>query len=864
METAQIPDQIRRLFLPKRFAILEAILIGVVAGLAAIVLKWGVGWLGGWRIRLAAMGWAEYVLPIGGALGGGIAGLIIQWIAPEAYGSGVPQVKAVLARVPLVLDLRTALGKLVAAVFSIGSGIVLGREGPTIQVGAALAAQLSQWFPTSPEYRRQLIAAGASAGLAAAFNTPITGVLFVVEALLQDTSSFSLGTGILAAFIGALISRQLEGGEFTIPTSPYDGTIHFYTSEIPFYMMVGVLTGVVGALFNRSLMLSSKIFRRGVGLPIPMRLAIAGLICGAIIASLPSEFRDNAGLRALLSTGNPNNSLTTLAFLVHGSLTLVAFGCGSPGGLSAPSIIMGTALGLLIGNWTDSFGLVHDANTYGLVGGAGFFCAVARTPVSAVIIIFELVGNFEIVLPLMIVSVVAYFVAERVYPCSIYDHILAANGIDLSQRADSNPSLTNLRARDVMESKVETLESTMPLQESIVAFANSHHRGFPVLAKGKLVGIITQTDIALAQAKNLDGNTPISAVMTPDPVTISAHSSLSEVLHLLNHYQLSRLPVTSGRELVGIITRSDIIRAESRQLGGTIGTPRQPSYPIYQTRSPSTGRSKVLVLVNNPKTVPTLMHIARQIAQSQDYEIECLHIITVNRNRSPMETPVASSKARRLLRQSQQLAKQWQIGIHTQIRVAHDTAQAVLEVAQQERVGVILLGWRGKDFTPGRVFGDVVDMLIRQAHCHLMVVRLDKELKPIGSWNRWLIPIAGGPNAQIAIQEFLPALTKLGENPQIELCQVFKPEQNSNDVELMNADADFLKGKIHCPVNTNKLISTTIAQSILELARKCQIDTIVLGASRDGLLQQVVKGNIPETIARQSPCTVILLRAAQT
>lgn len=463
-----------------------------------------------------------------------------------------------------------------------------------------------------------------------------------------------------------------------------------------------------------------------------MRLALAGLICGAIIASLPPDFRDHTGLRALLVTGESNTSLTILAFLVHGGLTLIAFGSGSPGGLSAPSLIMGTALGLLVGNWANTWGLIHNVKTYALVGGSGFFCGVARAPVSAVIIIFELVGNFEIVLPLMIVAVVSYFVAERVYPSSIYDHILTANGIDINSRSDSNSSLTNLRARDVMQSKVETLDSSMLLKEAIVAFANSHHRGFPVLAKGKLVGIITQTDLVRAQEKNLDGSTPISAVMTPDPVTISAQSSLSEVLYLLNNYQLSRLPVTIGRELVGIITRSDIIRAESEQLSGTIPQPRQPSYPIYQTRPPSTGRSKILVLVNNPKTVAPLMHIAGTIAQGQDYEIECLHIITVNRNRSPMETPVHSGKARRLLRQAQQLAKQWQMEIHTQIRVSHDTAQAVLEVSQEERAAVIILGWRGKDFTPGRVFGDVVDVLIRQAVCHVLVVRLDKALKPIG------------------------------------------------------------------------------------------------------------------------------------
>lgn len=124
--------------------------------------------------------------------------------------------------------------------------------------------------------------------------------------------------------------------------------------------------------------------------------------------------------------------------------------------------------------------------------------------------------------------------------------------------------------------------------------------------------------------------------------------------------------------------------------------------------------------------------------------------------------------------------------------------------------------------------------------------------------------MAGGPNAQIAIQEFLPSLIKLGDKPQIELCQIFKPDQNSSDDKLMYADASFLKDRIHCPVNTNKIISNAIADSILDLANQRQTDTIVLGASRESFLNQAVKGNIPETIARQSPCTVILLRAANS
>ena len=171
---------------PKRLAILEAGLIGLLAGLAAVLLKQGIGWLGGWRVHLANEIPAWIALPVIGLVGGFLSGFLIEKFAPEAAGSGIPQVKAALGYVPIALNLRVAVVKIVSTILSLGSGLALGRQGPTVQIGAAIAGQVSLWIPNSPEYQRQLIAAGAAAGLAAGFNAPIAGVLFVIEELLHD------------------------------------------------------------------------------------------------------------------------------------------------------------------------------------------------------------------------------------------------------------------------------------------------------------------------------------------------------------------------------------------------------------------------------------------------------------------------------------------------------------------------------------------------------------------------------------------------------------------------------------------------------------------------------------------------------
>ncbi|PHK35366.1 hypothetical protein VF12_22535 [Nostoc linckia z15] len=225
---------------PRRgLAIAEACVIGLVAALSAVLLKVGSGWLGTWRVQSTRLLPVWLALPIVGLVLGFVAGTLVERLAPEASGSGIPQVKASLANVPIRLSWRVAGVKLLSAIVTIGSGMTLGRQGPTVQVGAGLAAGMSRWVPTSPDHRRQMIAAGAGAGLAAAFNAPIAGVLFIVEELLHDLSGLTLGTAIIASFIGGVISRLLGGGSFDLNLQLVESTSQFSIPEIPFFLAMG-------------------------------------------------------------------------------------------------------------------------------------------------------------------------------------------------------------------------------------------------------------------------------------------------------------------------------------------------------------------------------------------------------------------------------------------------------------------------------------------------------------------------------------------------------------------------------------------------------------------------------------------------
>ena len=888
---------------PKQIAILEASLIGLLSGLAAVVLKMGVGWLGGWRLAGANLLPPIVALPLFGAIGGGLAGILIQRLAPEAAGSGIPQVKAALAYLPMPLTGRIALVKLISTILTLGAGLTLGRQGPTVQLGAAIASQVSNWFPTSPDHRRQLLAAGAAAGLAAGFNAPIAGIFFVVEELLQDVSGLTLGTAIVASFVGAVVSRQLGGQEFTFSPSSMRINPYFNVVEIPFFVLLGVLAGLLGVVFIRGILQSLKIYK-GLHLSLPGKIAIAGLVSGLLVVMLPEALRDNASLQEVWRTSKFPWHLILLIFTVKFGLTLVAFGSGAPGGLFAPSLILGSTLGYLVCFFVQ--GLNHwlhlpigtqtgpgFAVTFALAGMAAFCSAVTRGPMTAIVIVFEMTQDFSIVLPLMISAVTAYLVAEAISTGSIYNYILAWNGIHLNPSQQLESRLSKLTAADIMTRQLETISSTVSIVDAKLLFVRSQHHGLPVLDDGEFMGIVTLSDftkfsevqIEINSIDDLDSVTnneqssirindsintlatiqTIADIMTRNPISVRSYDPLPQVIYWMNRYHIGHLPVVDRSQLVGIITRADIIRVESEQLSGNIKThdPRlaknEPSYLIYQTRDPAIGRGRILVPLSNLDTALQLLELAGTIAQQRHYELECLIVIPVSRLRSPAETTVATVEERRLLRKAKTFRDRYGISIHTQIRVSHDITSAILEVVRDRHIDLLISNWKGETNTPDRIFGEVVDALIQQVRCDVMLIKWDINAK-LGE--RWLIPTAGGPNSSRAIH-WLPGLMKNTEAPEVFLCHVNAPNMKPEvSISSLNKACNQVQLRVKCITHSIAVCNTSISDAVFDLAQQNDCDVILLGATQEGLLQQVLKGNIPEEIARRSPQTVILVRGS--
>ena len=849
----------------ERYAFMEACLIGFFSALAALLLKKGVVWLGGYRLKLADAWGATIALPLFGFTLGAIAGFLLEELSPSARGGGIPQVKGALARFPIPLSFRVAITKIMGTILVLGGGLTLGRRGPTVHIGAALAAGLTRFVPTSPEHRRQMIAAGAAAGLAAGFNTPIAGVLFVVEELMRDISGLTLQTAIVASFTGAVVSLVLQTVDMQLPQTLLAlENITFTAAEIPFYLILGVIAGVLGAIFNRSILASVR-FNHSVRIPLYLRVGIAGLISGLIISLLPPFFRDNSGLREILITGELNWQATALALIAHFCLTILAAGSGAPGGLFAPALVMGSALGYLMGDVEQFISGTASQSTYALVGMGAFFTAVVRVPVTAIVIVFELNANFNLVLPLMITCAVAYLSAETFDRGSLYQHALKEMGVELNEKTNQqrNNFLSDLKAADVMQSQVETISANLPLPDLLKVMSKSHHRGFPVVSNQSLVGIITQSDlekITTEREKLLARD-----IMTKRPIIVQPTETLSDVLYLLNRFQLSRLPVVEGNKLVGIITRTDIIRAEVDKLTAHTQFKPQPTYTCYQTHSPEIGKGRILVPIAPEDDDYALFTIASAIAHAYHYEIEFMQVRKISKHSQPQTSFINYDDGRVMMQRLEKMGKEANLPVHTQIIIAHHRLSTILEVIQKRHINLLLIAWSHDSHSQESVFSHLIENLINKASCELILVKLGKnkqyypyQLDPQGSC---LVATAGGPNAKEGLNLLPVLLNEYQENlPPIWLAKVFSPTETELDCRELNLAAENLSRKINTVINPLCIRSHSIVNAISHLAEVEKCDLVILGASRESLLQHAFHGNIPLAIALKLDTTVIIVR----
>jgi len=571
-----------------------SIIIGLVTGLAAVAFIELIDWITNFSFgtipdAFASLGrWWIIIIPLVGSL---ISGPIIAFFASEAKGHGVPEVMQAMVLNGGRIRPRVAVAKIAASSVCIGTGGSAGREGPIVQVGSTFGSTLGQLFRMSDRRIRNLVACGAAAGIAATFNAPIAGVAFAIEVLAGDLAISVVSNVVIAAVTAAIVSRAFLGAEpaFHIPTYALKNPV-----EIIFYVVLGVLAGLMGVLFIKVLYGMEDVFDGWKKMPMWVRPAIGAMLLGIVgfvyppiltrlgidpvlahaglpvIRNIPHIF--GAGfdtIEAALTGPLPWIFLISLLFLKL-LATALTLGSGNSGGVFAPALFMGAMLGGFFGLAVDMAFPQYAINpgAYALAGMAAVFVGAARAPLTAILIAFEMSNDYKVILPLMAATIVALIVAHRIHPESIYTLKLARRGLRLRFGRDVDV-LDGVLVSEVMTKNPPTIKANTSIKDLEHYFLTTHHHGVMVVNdQDELVGVITLQDLERCLSNREDcKDLNVADVMTRSMLMTYPDDTIGDALHRMAVRDVGRMPVVDRRDpkkLLGAVRRTDIARAYQR------------------------------------------------------------------------------------------------------------------------------------------------------------------------------------------------------------------------------------------------------------------------------------------------------------
>jgi chloride channel protein, CIC family len=501
------------------------------------------------------------------AAGGLVGGLLLTWLVDEKGSGGISQmIEAVsLARRPV--RVRPAIGRVVSSIAVISTGGSEGREGPIIQIGAALASSLSRRLKVSPERVRILTACGMAAGVAGAYNTPIAATLFVLEVVVGSFAMKLFGPAVVSAVTSTVVVRLLLGDEPVYQVTPFhlESVVEF----LPF-AVIGFLSGPSSALFARSLRQSKKLFEK-IPLGKPLTMAIGGAIVGAIGVFLPEVWGNGFEATNRILRGNPTILFLVLVFVGKIAATSATIGSGGVGGAFTPTLLVGAALGGVVARVCHVAvpGLEAPIGGYALLGMGGLLAGLTRAPLLAILMIFELTQNTEVLLPMMVVSVIAALSARIFEKDSIYVSSLRSAGIVWESTPEAT-SISTLKVSEIMRTDVKLIPRTTPLPEIVKTFLTTRSLYLYVGdEEGRLLGVVDLHDIKETFPEKALGSLVIAEDLTTEIPCVTPEESLTSVNEKLWFRDLGHLPVVDtleARRFLGIVTRRDLLGAIDREV----------------------------------------------------------------------------------------------------------------------------------------------------------------------------------------------------------------------------------------------------------------------------------------------------------
>ncbi len=565
-----LPQKLRRYRIDERlYTLIIAAIIGLLSGYGAVLFRFVIKMAQYmfYRSTEDILNFAHTLPPFAivviPALGGLLVGLIVHFGAREAKGHGVPEVMEAVALRDGRMRKRVAGVKILASAICIGSGGSVGREGPIVQIGSSLASTVSQVLDIARVHQRTMVGCGAAAGIAATFNAPIAGVLFALEVLLGDFGLASFSPVVLSSVTATTISRHYFGDfpAFIIPKYTLNSLWEF-----GIYPFLGVMAGLVALLFIVALYKAEDLFEL---LPIPewLKPALGGLILGLVLSKWPHVFGVGYGaINKALLNNLPGLFLCLLIFLKIAA-TSITLGSGGSGGIFAPSLFIGAMTGGFFGWIANSLfpGIPASPGAYALVGMGAVVAGTTHAPITAILIIFEMSGNYKIILPMMITCILSTIITVSFKKGSIYTIKLLRRGVDIAGGMEQN-ILRTLKVGQFMTRDVPVVGESMKLIDLINTFKRMDVSYLHVVdGNGDLSGIISFRDVRpLLQEEALHHLVVARDVATTDLVTVTPDENILTAFQMMSDSGISQLPVVSeenGKKLVGTLRDKDIMAA---------------------------------------------------------------------------------------------------------------------------------------------------------------------------------------------------------------------------------------------------------------------------------------------------------------
>lgn len=501
-------------------------------------------------------GWPLFVAAVGGAL---LVSLLAKW-APVIRGHGIPEaMEAVLTRQSRVAP-RTAIAKPISAAIAIGTGAPFGAEGPIIVTGGSLGSLIGQVLPVTPSERKILLAAGAAAGMAATFGAPLAAVVLAIELLLFEFSARALIPLVVATSIAGGMHAALfgDGPLFSVPHHDLAGL-----DVLPAFALLGIACGLLAILISRGLFFVEDMYRR---LPVGefWHPAIGALGFATVGLFVPRAL--GVGYDAIDDVLNARLAVGTVAVLAVGKLVAwwLALGSGTSGGTLAPILLISASFGTVAGHVLNQLLPGSDVaiGAFAVVAMAATFGAATQATFTAIVFVFELTRAYDVILPLMLATVLADLVYSAVNRDSLMTEKLRRRGLNIGRHYGADP-FTHVPVSDIMTTTVITLPRAATVGDARGRFAADGHGAYPLVDEGRLVGIVARGDVLRTEAADDD---PLLIEPQRQVVTVGPRDTAQTALRLMVDEQIEHVPVIDGNRLVGIVTRTDLLKVRRRQL----------------------------------------------------------------------------------------------------------------------------------------------------------------------------------------------------------------------------------------------------------------------------------------------------------